>query len=67
MLLVVFGCVFSVFAEEQKPDDQWFEEHLLTELPSDEKDVISEFVPLEEPEIKEYADNILCWQNPVRI
>ena len=64
MLLVVFGCVFSVFAEEQKPDDQWFEEHLLTELPSDEKDVISEFVPLEEPEIKEYSNKYIVLAEP---
>ena len=64
MLLVIFGCVLSAFAEEQKPDDKWFEEHLLTELPSDEKDVISEFVPLEEPEIKEYADKYIVLAEP---
>jgi len=33
MLLVVFGCALSVSAESKQPDDKWFEEHLLTELP----------------------------------
>lgn len=66
MLMVILGCALSAFAVGEQPDDKWFEEHLLTELPSDEKDVISEFVPLEKPEIKDDADKYVVLAEPCK-
>lgn len=64
MLTVLFGCAVSASAAGTRPEDSWFESHLLTEVPSDKAEEFSEFIALEHPQITRDGSNYLVTAEP---